>query len=61
MDFRSLFLNYEVMLMVYSQSHIEQIQNWMSRLELKCGRPLLKAGKLRNFWEHLIRLFAPLL
>jgi cardiolipin synthase len=61
MDFRSLFLNYEVMLMVYSSSHIEQIQNWMSRLELQCGRPLLKAGPLRNFWEHLVRLFAPLL
>jgi cardiolipin synthase len=61
MDFRSLFLNYEVMLMVYSSSHIEQIQNWMSRLELQCGRPLLKAGPLRNLWEHLVRLFAPLL
>jgi len=61
MDFRSLFLNYEVMLMVYSGSHIEQVQNWMSRLEFQCGRPLLTAGWARNFWEHLVRLFAPLL
>jgi hypothetical protein len=31
------------------------------RLKLPYNRPLLKAGRLRNFWEHLIRLFAPLL
>ena len=61
MDFRSLFLNYEVMLVAYSQPHVQQVQSWFDRMEFQCGRPLLAAGPIRIFVEHLTRLFAPLL
>jgi hypothetical protein len=33
----------------------------MSRLELQCRQPLLKANCLRNLWQHLVGLFALLL
>jgi cardiolipin synthase len=61
MDFRSLFLNYEVMLVAYSRPHIQQIQGWIDRVEVQCGSPRLAAGPIRIFIEHLTRLFAPLL
>jgi cardiolipin synthase len=61
MDFRSLFLNYEVMLVAYSRPHIQQVQSWFGRMELQCGHPRLAAGRIRIFIEHLTRLFAPLL
>jgi cardiolipin synthase len=61
MDFRSLFLNYEIMLIAYSQPHIEQVQSWISQVESHCRKPQLTAGYTRDLLEHIARLFAPLL
>jgi cardiolipin synthase len=61
MDSRSLFLNYEVMLITYSRPQITQIQTWMARIEKACIHCELKAGFMRILFEHVIRLFSPLL
>lgn len=61
MDSRSLFLNYEVMLIVYSRPQITQISGWIANIENACIQCELKAGFIRNLFENMIRLFAPLL
>jgi len=61
MDSRSLFLNYEVMLIAYSRPQINQISGWITNIEKACIQCELKAGFIRNLFEHMIRLFAPLL
>lgn len=61
MDSRSLFLNYEVMLIAYSKPQIEHVYAWIKHLETSCIQQELKAGFIRNLFEHIVRLFAPLL
>lgn len=61
MDSRSLFLNYEVMLLVYSPKSLTELRGWMDRIEQKCTVQNFHTGFAQNILEHIIHLFAPLL
>jgi cardiolipin synthase len=61
MDNRSLFLNYEVALFLYSRQEVDAVSTWASKLEQHCCRDLPKPGWVRELAENVVRLFAPLL
>lgn len=61
MDSRSLFLNYEAMLMVYSAKPLSELRSWMDRIENKSVQQDFRVGFTQNILEHVIQLFAPLL
>ncbi len=61
MDSRSLFLNYEAMLIVYSVKPITELRAWMDEIELKCQKQGFESGFARTLLEHVLQLFAPLL
>ncbi len=62
-DLRSLFVNFEIGLLLCTREDIENIRAWTDRLLLESREPRLRASK--NFWinarEELCRLLAPLL
>lgn len=60
-DNRSLFLNYEVVTFVYSREFIESIEGWMNTLILHSSRGMEKPSKVREAFENLMKVFAPLL
>jgi cardiolipin synthase len=62
MDMRSLFLNYEAMLLMYSEQDIMAVRRWISFL-IPQSEPadLRPVGKMREFSESAVRLLAPLL
>jgi cardiolipin synthase len=60
-DNRSLFLNYEVVTLVYSPQFIESIEGWMQTLIHDSSRGLKKPSKRREAVENIMKVFAPLL
>lgn len=62
MDMRSLFLNYETAMMVYSEPGIRDIERWITELAAKCECHALESdshyGTVR---EGIARMFGPLL
>ncbi|MDM5263486.1 cardiolipin synthase [Sulfurovum sp. XTW-4] len=60
-DNRSLFLNYEVVTFVYSPQFIESIESWMNGLINHSSRGMEKPSKLREAFENVMKVFAPLL
>ena len=60
-DNRSLFLNYEVVTLVYSPQFIESIEGWMQTLIDDSSRGLKKPSKRREAVENIMKVFAPLL
>ncbi|NCC25667.1 MAG: cardiolipin synthase [Deltaproteobacteria bacterium] len=63
MDMRSLFLNYEAMLLVYSREEVLAVEEWVKTQVLAHCRPLepREAGPAREMAEGLVRMVAPLL
>jgi cardiolipin synthase len=61
MDNRSLFLNYEVALFLYTAERVQEVSQWVNSLEEDCLRDLPKPGMARELIENVVRLFAPLL
>jgi cardiolipin synthase len=61
MDNRSLFLNYEVALFLYSREEVGAVSAWASRLQADCLRDLPRPGWLRELAENVLRLLSPLL
>jgi cardiolipin synthase len=61
MDNRSLFLNYEVALFLYSSPQVEAVSAWATRLQADCLRELPRPGWIRELAENIVRLFSPLL
>ncbi|WP_165219324.1 cardiolipin synthase [Aquisphaera insulae] len=61
MDNRSLFLNYEVALFVYSRESVEELATWALGLQADSLRELPQPGWLRELAESVVRLLAPLL
>ncbi len=61
LDNRSLFLNYEVVTFVYSEQFIEDMENWMQSLIASSSRGMRKAGKIREAFENIMKVFAPLM
>ncbi len=62
-DLRSLFVNFEIGLLLCSPADVQATLAWAARLEAECHEPKLKLS--RNFWvnarEEVCRLLAPLL
>ena len=61
MDNRSLFLNYEVALFLYTREQVEVVSAWATRLQGDCLRELPKPGWTRELAENVVRLLSPLL
>jgi cardiolipin synthase len=61
MDNRSLFLNYEVALFLYSQKEVGCVASWAAGLQANCRRDLPRPGWSRELLQNVVRLFSPLL
>jgi cardiolipin synthase len=61
MDNRSLFLNYEVALFLYSSDQVASVSAWARSLEADCLRELPRPGWTRELAENVVRLLSPLL
>ncbi len=61
MDNRSLFLNYEVALFLFSREQVQDVSAWALRLQEDCLRELPRPGWTRELAENIVRLFSPLL
>lgn len=59
-DNRSLFLNYEVITFVYSPQFIETMEAWMEELMQHSSRTLPSPSKIREAFENIMKVFAPL-
>ncbi len=60
LDNRSLFLNYEVVTFVYSPHFIEALEAWMKGLMVTSVRGIESPGKLREAFENIMKVFAPM-
>jgi len=58
-DMRSLFLDYEIALFVYSAPEVARLAQWFDDVVASCG-DLGRAGRARSLGEDIGRLFAPL-
>jgi len=61
LDMRSLFLDYEIALFVYSATEIAQFATWFESLLPFCATELPERGRARALAEDLGRLLAPLM
>lgn len=61
LDIRSLFLDYEIAVFIYTRPEIERFAEWFQRLLLDCDSRLKEPGTLRALAEDLGRLLAPLM
>ncbi len=61
MDFRSLFLDYETAMFVYSQKEISEIEEWAKTIEARSRIGLSHVGIVRDLVEGVARMAAPLL
>jgi len=59
-DMRSLFLNYEVMALLYDDGEVNLMADWFQRLAATCDTRLPKVGRLRAAAEDVAHLFGPL-
>ena len=60
-DNRSLFLNYEVVTFVYSETFMKKMEVWMQNLIKNASRDMEKPSKFREAVENIMKVFAPLL
>ncbi|MFT6835672.1 MAG: cardiolipin synthase [Francisellaceae bacterium] len=60
-DYRSLFLNYEVAIFAYTESIVTEIKQWMDKLVGGATHKMPERGKFRRFGENLVKILAPLL
>lgn len=61
MDMRSLFLNYEVAVFLYSQPQVDATAAWIETLMSQSQRGLSERGRLTQLTEDVVRLLSPLL
>jgi len=61
MDNRSLFLNYEIALYIFSSERAADVARWVERLAAGCTVYEPKPGGTREIAENVLRLFSPLL
>jgi cardiolipin synthase len=59
-DLRSLLLNYEVAMLMYSQPDIEAASGWMQSLMQDCRIGVTDASLARRLFEGMLRTLAPL-
>ena len=60
-DMRSLFLNYETGLVVYSRPEVRDIHDWIRDLATGCRRGVDAVGVFRDLAEGVVRMVAPML
>lgn len=60
-DYRSLFLNYEVVSLCYSQEVIHDMEQWMKMLISHSHFRTPSQGHIRLLLENIMKIFAPLL
>jgi len=61
-DLRSLFVNFEIGMLVYTKSAVAEIRAWVGALAKECSRPsFAKPNLLSSVAEDVCRLLAPLL
>lgn len=60
LDMRSLFLNYELMLVAYSAADIADIASWFDNLAAKCKNTLPPHSFWRDIAEGTVRMVSPL-
>lgn len=60
-DMRSLFLNYETGLLLYSQAEIHEVRDWIETIVKDCQSGLDEIGGFQDLSEGVARLMAPLL
>lgn len=61
MDIRSLFLNYEIALFIYSKEILKQLEKWVVEIMKECEIGIKKSSIVSGFLERIARLLAPLL
>ncbi|WP_457606008.1 phospholipase D-like domain-containing protein [Nitratifractor sp.] len=61
LDIRSLSLNYEIVSFVYSPPIVAELTEWMEGLCRESERELPPVSRLREAFENLMKVFAPLL
>ena len=61
LDMRSLFLDYEIALFIYTRPEIETFANWFETLLVSCELRLPEPGRVRALAEDFGRLLAPLM
>ena len=61
LDMRSLFLDYEIAVFIYTPPEIERFERWFNDLLAQCGDQLEAPGTARALAEDLGRLLAPLM
>src|SRR5262249_51974734 len=61
MDMRSLFLNYELALFVWSRGDVQEVACWVQGLMTGSHRELPAAGGPLELAENVVRLLSPLL
>ncbi|MBN1943535.1 MAG: cardiolipin synthase [Phycisphaerae bacterium] len=61
MDIRSLLLNYEVAMFIYSEEDIQAVRAWMEALHHQTEQGVKKAGPVRDLLEGVVRMLSPLL
>lgn len=60
-DMRSLFLNYEISMLSYSEKDISETKKWIENLMIDSKIGVPEISELRNTAEGVVRMFAPLL
>jgi cardiolipin synthase A/B len=60
-DLRSLYLDYEVMMLLYGQPEAAAVATWMQGLLSECRGGIPQAGRTQEIFEGAVRLLAPLL
>jgi cardiolipin synthase len=61
MDIRSLLLNYEVAMFMYSDEDIRATRTWIEQLARHTEGGMKKVGPVRDLIEGLVRMLSPLL
>ncbi len=61
LDYRSLFINHEIVNILYSKRLILQMQTWINTLHHKSQPYQAHNNKLYRYFENLTRIFTPLL
>ena len=61
MDIRSLFLNFEAAMFIYTPPEICATEAWVNNLMAGLQPGIRKIGTIRDFCESIVRMMAPLL
>jgi cardiolipin synthase len=59
-DMRSLFLNYEVMALLYGEREVNLMADWFRLLAATCDEGVPAVGRWRTAAEDVAHLFSPL-